>query len=887
MEGESVPSDLESQLTEAERQVHGAKSWKSAYSATLDATELCLRALKLTSDNDKKKLLDEQCRKLLDQAERIKSSEEWPSDTLEVWKGGTRLENDAPKKELKQPLSTRTLSTREQIILLQGSKLNGCVFPPWKASPAADEFALTGTDIFTDPTEFRFGREQLEVFDGWRRPSEVLSIDGLKAENHSDGIQPTMMPDRKIDLVQDMTSDCSVVASLCAGTARAESGHTRIISSIMYPYDFSTMTPAMSPNGKYIIKLHFNGCHRKVIVDDRLPASRTARSLHVLDRNNPGLLWPALMEKAYLKVRGGYDFPGSNSGTDLWVLTGWIPEQLFLQRCDFGDSDIFFVALKRQLSNGVCVSDDIIPNLFWRRILNAHNFGDVLMTIGTGRLTRREEQGLGLASEHDYAITDLKEEDGRRLLLIKNPWSERSSWKGRDAFGKELHAGPDTTALALQSESLPPGTFWMELDEVLQNFETIYLNWNPGLFAHRQDVHFSWDLTANRRPSGSFCRNPQHFQDSPLIKEDKTGIEASVGFLSLYAFDKNGQRAILSDGSLVRSPYVDAPNTLLRLELPAKSVYTIVISEQDLPQSTYNFTLSVFALKRLDIALADDKYKHNVTQSGAWTFSTAGGNASSPAYHTNPQFSLCLSGHSNLAILLEAEDDDIPVHVKLLWVSGKRALQITTRDIVGDSGDYRRGSALAEISNVQAGTYTLICSIFEQGRRSKFSLIVRSMEECTIRAIPLAEAGRLQIQVPTASFSEGLDRLLAPLQVSRITRLRLRARNKDTTASTRSPLRMSLEYGQGPHKHVLSITGNSEFMDAPAGLRTEDVDIIPRMCTDHGVWLVVERLGRSYNAMREGVQIEILSDHAVGVGPWGTEMDEPVEKRAGWSASSI
>ena len=56
------------------------------------------------------------------------------------------------------------------------------------------------------------------------------------------------------------------------------------------------------------------------------------RSLFAVDRANPHLLWPALVEKAYLKIRGGYDCPGSNSGTDVWVLTGWIPEQVFLQR---------------------------------------------------------------------------------------------------------------------------------------------------------------------------------------------------------------------------------------------------------------------------------------------------------------------------------------------------------------------------------------------------------------------------------------------------------------------------------------------------------------------------------------------------------------------------
>lgn len=100
----------------------------------------------------------------------------------------------------------------------------------------------------------------------------------------------------------------------------------------MYPYDGENLRPQVSKSGKYIFRFHFNGCARQVVIDDRLPASNSARTLYVVDRQNPQLLWPALIEKAYLKVRGGYDFPGSNSGTDLWVLTGWIPEQIFLQK---------------------------------------------------------------------------------------------------------------------------------------------------------------------------------------------------------------------------------------------------------------------------------------------------------------------------------------------------------------------------------------------------------------------------------------------------------------------------------------------------------------------------------------------------------------------------
>jgi calpain-7 len=113
------------------------------------------------------------------------------------------------------------------------------------------------------------------------------------------------------------------------------------------------------------------------------------------------------LEKAYMKVMGGYDFPGSNSNIDLHALTGWIPERVSIQSKDppFDKEQTF------------------------RKMHDRLGKGDVLITVATGDLSETAAERAGLVPTHAYAVLDIKEVKGVRLLLLKNPWSHLR-WRG-------------------------------------------------------------------------------------------------------------------------------------------------------------------------------------------------------------------------------------------------------------------------------------------------------------------------------------------------------------------------------------------------------------------------------------------------------------------------
>ncbi|CAK7225337.1 cysteine protease [Sporothrix curviconia] len=800
----------------------GQASGKTAVSHVVAAVELYMKAVQQASSAAERNRLRKKCVELMAYGERLKTADPGPVEAgmasisldakpaspkppaqrqpspLRGASGSASIAAKAspsPAQDRNVPVSTRELPKREQIILLKASKLHGSVFPPWDAAPGEDAFKLAASDnaLFEDTSPFSMSAQQSDILTGWKRPNELF------AEAPPDQDAPRNVPEDagftdkfmlvndEPDLVQDITTDCSVVASLCAMTQYASDhgGQASLLGAVMCPFDHAKGQPLVSENGKYVFRMHFNGAFRKVTVDDRLPAS-TSRALFVVDRRNPLLLWPALLEKAYLKVHGGYDFPGSNSGTDLWVLTGWIPEQVFIQ------------------------SNDVDLDQVWTRIKGAFKRGDVMVTLGTGRLSSEEESLLGLAGEHDYAVLGLEvDSNGVRRMLVKNPWCDNLVWRGR---------GHGLTSVSDTASSSATGTFWIGFEDVIQYYESLYLNWNPSLFNCRQDHHFSWTLPT-KAMAHSFASNPQyamvpeadgtvwvllnrHFQDAELeiVRRKRRSVSAflskqanaeqaalptpqpsttpssghHVGFISLYVFSADGKRVQLPDRPrwINRVPLVDSPQTLVCFEARRGVPYTIVVAQSGLPLPSYSFTLSFFSSAPLGINPATEILAHQYEVSDEWSRATAGGSAASPDFVQNPQYALTIPHPTPLSLLLCAEADDVPVRVDLVWARGRRVASLAVRDLVVSSGEYQRGCALATVAPrtssfaaaasgsvssgngsgsagfgsglVDAGTYTVVVSTFERAQLTRYTLRVGSAVPVELRPIPAEDSGKLR-----------------------------------------------------------------------------------------------------------------------------------------------
>ncbi|KAI6007673.1 hypothetical protein F5J12DRAFT_85857 [Pisolithus orientalis] len=365
--------------------------------------------------------------KALERAEKIKKASEQPGATFEV--------DAVPIDWFAQE--------QQQYILRKSSVINSIRYPIW-----TDAVPMAGPNVlYTDPDgqpsvpQYAiFSADGSSRFLSWNRPVNAApTLPPLPSPTFS---TPSVVSEPNVDLApadieQHLINDCSVCAVLAVCVQHTKTFNSKLLSSIY---------PGRQP-GRYDIKVLINGAHRRITIDDALPFDSNGNPIGI-STGAKNILWPALIEKAYMKLMGGYDFPGSNSAIDLHALSGWIPEFIDLHSTSF-EKERTWTRLMRGFHNGHCV-----------------------LTVGTDSKTTRRIKGLRLLPSHNYAVIDVRETAADRWMTLLD-----SRVPGR------------SSPLMSEYESHALDMRW---DDLCATFEGVYASWDPRLFHRELSFHGMW-----------------------------------------------------------------------------------------------------------------------------------------------------------------------------------------------------------------------------------------------------------------------------------------------------------------------------------------------------------------------------------------------------------
>ncbi|KAI0919091.1 hypothetical protein AcV5_002096 [Taiwanofungus camphoratus] len=354
------------------------------------------------------------------------------------------------------PVIKDHFSEQEQVyVLRKSSVVNNVRFPLWDEDPS------TSADDTSQPN---LSHDQRRNHAEWRR--------FLTEEDQMYLPQSPLLPQ---DIIQHIITDCSVCGSIAVCIEHHRRFQSKIGLSCLHPQAPGGLLYS-STMGYFDFRMLFNGAYRRISkpqihcssayskgfitpgIDDKLPMYPDG-SLMCMSTGNKRQIWPALLEKAYMRLMGGYDFPGSNSCIDLHALAGWIPEHLDTRSAEF----------QREKT--------------WARIIDGFFKGHCLLTLGTGEnVSASEPTAVALLPAHCYAVIDVHGTTEDRRLTVLDTWVQPST--------SESSVTDFIQGLASSREQLRPSrTFDISWDRACQVFDGIYLSWDPGIFRNQLVFH--------------------------------------------------------------------------------------------------------------------------------------------------------------------------------------------------------------------------------------------------------------------------------------------------------------------------------------------------------------------------------------------------------------
>jgi hypothetical protein len=120
------------------------KNYNAALNAAIQSAELYIRASRSAPTAAEKAKLDQKCAAIIAKAELWKKKQKSGAAAAEPEPKLSSSSSAPSPSKRPAPRSTNKQSTKEKLLLLQSSKINGGVFPPWQGPPEATEFLNNG-----------------------------------------------------------------------------------------------------------------------------------------------------------------------------------------------------------------------------------------------------------------------------------------------------------------------------------------------------------------------------------------------------------------------------------------------------------------------------------------------------------------------------------------------------------------------------------------------------------------------------------------------------------------------------------------------------------------------------------------------------------------------
>lgn len=570
--------------------------------------------------------------------------------------------------QLKSEQNSSNISIKEKLKWLS-SKINNEFFSPLIVSGRCST-PFTFVDIYDKCFNDNFN---YEISLNFKVIAQNKEVEWRHSCDQLDGKWDLSDPGLKLLYQSNNMSTCSFLASMIS----IMNYNPEILSKIIHPFGINTY--------KYLICLFVNGCQRVVRINDKLPfmacssLNSNKSGLYIKSYSNDAIVWPALIEKAYLKLVGSnsYEFEGSNSGFDTYLLTGWIPQ--YLKTNHVTKKDDFW---------------DLIYTNFKPNITKNKNVQNLLINAGTGSSSFNTiidgNNSIFLAANHDFSIIDLKVTETDKFLLIRNPWYLE---KNRE--------------------------FWINLDKFLKCFETIYLNWNPEFFQLNSFDKFIGTVGFEISPNSDVMDKPQYTienssnyeqkvflfinEDIKYFQEKKqnSNIHNSNDYTMItkvtIILSDQGQRFISYSGSNQILASIETKNALFSkfVVIPPKKTITVIVEtklnsysfdgkgnnkmEKDV-MVVYNF--NCYSFSKNSIGLKKSKFDCCKVEKiiDKWNMKNSGGNWLYTDYINNPQYVLEFLGHEYgecefANIFLFVKNLEVLFNLQIFWYPGKYGIQ--------------------------------------------------------------------------------------------------------------------------------------------------------------------------------------------------------------------